>query len=97
MLRTRLCVSWNKRWIWFGAITQLQVEIFVPYLAKSTAMPGRAVLALLMLFPRLVPRLGKSVVLYMQIASPARSFWEKRQIRSNMIMLVMKGQDAQAG
>ena len=59
-------------------------------------MTRRSVLALLMLFPRLVPRLGKSVVLYMQIASPAGSFWEQRQIWSN-IMLVTKGQEAQDG
>ena len=70
-------------------------SVIFRFLEKSTAMTERTVLALSMLFPRLIPRLGKSVVLRVDIASPAGSFWEQRQIRSN-IMLVTKGQEAQA-
>jgi hypothetical protein len=55
----------------------INASVIFRFLAKSTTMTGRTVLALLMLFPSLVPRLGKSVVC-MEIASPAGSFWKQR-------------------
>ncbi len=77
MLRTRLRASWNKRLDLVRGHYKTANVIF-RFLVKSTAMTGSTVLALLMLFPSLVPRLGKSVAC-MEIAGPAGSFLEQER------------------